>query len=124
MTDRTLAPGALDAAVDDIRDHGYAIFQTHAERVPFRYRSPKCSEPDGCHRSATLVTLALSEVVDESDNAGFVFARDDAREIVRIATCDDHRVEASHDLFYALTGRERPDGIRAFDVPGQHLSWT
>jgi hypothetical protein len=124
MSDRTLTPGALEAAAEDIRDHGYAIFQTRAERVPFRYRSPKCTEPEGCHRSVTLVTFALAEVVDESDNAGFVFARDDAGEIVRIPTCDDHRVEASHDLFCVLTGRERPDGIRAFDLPGQHMSWT
>lgn len=124
MTDRTLTPGALDSAADDIRDHGYAILQTRAERVPFRYRSPKCSEPEGCHRSVTLITFALSEVVDESGATGFVFARDAAGEILRITTCDDHRVEASHDLFYALTGRERPDGIRAFDLPGQHMSWT
>lgn len=125
MNDRTLTPGTLTAATDDIRDHGYAIVQTRIERVPARYRSPKCSEPTGCHRSATLVTLALAEVTDEGDGAaGFSFARDAVGEIVRISTCDEHRREASHDLYYALTSRERPDGICAFDLPGQHMNWT
>ena len=125
MSERTLTPGPLAAAADDIRDHGYAIVQTRIERVPFRYRSPKCSEPDGCHRSATLVTLALAEIIaEEPDEIGFSFARDDVGEIVRIATCDEHRTEASHDLYRGLTGRMRPDGIRAFDVPGQHMGWT
>lgn len=125
MTERTLVHGALTAATDDIRDHGYAIVQTRSERVPARYRGTRCAEPDGCSRPATLVTFALAEVIDEGDDAtGFSFERNRDGEIVRISTCDEHRCEASHDLYYALTGRMRPDGIRAFDVPGQHLDWT
>ncbi|MFF2384065.1 hypothetical protein [Streptomyces sp. NPDC058108] len=124
MSERTLTPGLITEAAADIRDHGYAILQTRTERVPFHYRSPKCTEPDGCHRSATLITLALAEITTEGpDDTGFNFARDDAGEIFRIATCDEHRAEASHDLYHGLTGRTRPDGIRAFDVPGQHLNW-
>ncbi|WP_055491699.1 hypothetical protein [Streptomyces sp. TP-A0356] len=125
MTERILTPGPLTAAIDDIRDHGYAIVQTRIERVPARYRSTQCAGPDGCSRPATLVTLALAAVTDEGpDTTGFGFARDGADEIVRIPVCDEHRCQASHDLYYALTGRMRPDGIRAFDVPGQHMQWT
>ncbi|MEU0786995.1 hypothetical protein ABZ341_36215 [Streptomyces sp. NPDC006173] len=125
MSERTLTPDALTALTDDIAAHGFAVLQTRAERVPFRYRSPKCSEPDGCHRSTTLVTLALAAVNDEGDQAaGLTFARDGIGDIVRISTCDEHRIQASHDLYFTLTGRERPDGIRAFDLPGQHMSWT
>ncbi|MGW3193701.1 hypothetical protein ACWDBD_03755 [Streptomyces sp. NPDC001118] len=125
MTERTLTPGPLTAAIDDIRDHGCAIVQTRIERVPVRYRSPRCAEPDGCTRPATLVTIALAEVTDEDDDAvGFRFARDGDDQIVRIPVCDEHRCQASHDLYYVLTGRTRPDGIRAFDLPGQHMAWT
>lgn len=125
MTERTLTPGTLAALADDIRDHSYAIVQTRIERVPARYRSPKCAEPDGCRQPPTLVTLGLAEVTDEGpDSAGFCFTRDGVGDIIRIPVCDDHRVEASHDLYYALTGKTRPDGIRAFDLPGQHMSWT
>lgn len=125
MTDRTLTPGTLDLAADDIRDHQYAIVQTRIERVPIRYRSADCAEPDGCARPATLLTLGLAEVVDEGpDIAGLRLARDGVGEIVRLPVCDGHRVEASHDLYFVLTGRTRPDGIRAFDVPGQHMQWT
>ena len=125
QSERTLTPGPLTAATDDMRDHGYAIVQTRIERVPARYPSTQCAEPDGCARPATLVTVALAEVTDEGANAiGFRFARDRDGEIVRISTCDEHRCQASHDLYYALTGRTRPDGIRAFDLPGQHMSWT
>lgn len=125
MSDRTLAPGPFAQLADDIRDHGYAILQTRIERIPAGYRSPKCTEPDGCHRTPTLVTLALAEVTDEPGGAtGFAFARDVAGQLVRIATCDEHRTQASHDLYYALTGWQRPDGIRAFDLPGQHMRWT
>ncbi|MFJ2964254.1 hypothetical protein ACIPIC_18385 [Streptomyces collinus] len=124
MTDRTLVPGPLAVLVDDIRDHGYAIVQTRIERVPARYRSPNCAEPDGCTQAATLMTLAVAEVEDDAKAAGFRFERDGLGDIVRIATCDNHRTEASHDLYYALTGRTRPDGIRAFDLPGQHMQWT
>ncbi|MFF5029221.1 hypothetical protein ACFY2J_34060 [Streptomyces collinus] len=125
MTERALTPGPLAAAADDIRDHGYAIVQTRVERVPVKYRSAQCAEPDGCRQPATLVTLALAELVDEGPDAtGFRFARAHDGEILRIPVCDVHRCEASHDLYYALTGRERPDGIRAFDVPGLHMQWT
>ncbi|WP_406507644.1 hypothetical protein [Streptomyces sp. NBC_00212] len=136
MTERTLTPGVLTALTDDIHNHGYAIVQTRIERVPPGYRSTRCdeggpiwqklnSEPDGCPRPATLVTLAVAEVVNEDNGAiGFSFARDGADEIVRITVCDTHRCQASHDLYYVLTGRARTDGIRAFDMPGQHLSWT
>jgi uncharacterized protein RhaS with RHS repeats len=124
MTERTLTPGPLAALTADIRDHGYAIVQTRIERVPARYRSPSCAEPDGCTQTATLMTLAVAEVEDDTNATGFRFERDGLGEIVRIATCDTHRTEASHDLYYALTGRTRPDGIRAFDLPGQHMQWT
>lgn len=123
MTERTLAPGALSALDDDIRDHGYAILQTRIERAPDRYRSTQCAEPDGCPLPPTLVTFAIDEAV-EGEDGGFHFMRNRAGAIAHIPVCDEHRVEASHDLYYALTGRERPDGIRAFDVPGQHMSWT
>jgi hypothetical protein len=124
VTERTLTPGSLAAAADDIRDHGYAIVQTRIERVPARYRSARCLELDGCSRTATLVTLALFEITEEPGGAiGFSYARDDAGRLIRTSTCDEHRCEASHDIYYVLTGRTRPDGIRAFDVPGQHMNW-
>ncbi|MYW66279.1 hypothetical protein GTY65_19800 [Streptomyces sp. SID8379] len=124
MPDRTLTPGPLAALTDDVRDHGYAIVQTRIERAPARLRSTRCGEPDGCTRSATLLTVALAEVTDEGDAIGFRFERDGRGELVRLPVCDEHRVEASHDLYYALTGRTRPDGIRAFDLPGHHMSWA
>jgi hypothetical protein len=125
MTDRTLTPAALDALTDDIRDHRYAVIQTRIERVPSRLRAPKCAEPDGCPQAPTLMTLGLAQLTAEEDGAtGLGFARDGLGDIIRIPTCDDHRIEASHDLYYLLTGRTRPDGIRAFDLPGQHLQWT
>lgn len=128
MTERTLTPGPLAAATDDIRDHGYAIVQTRIERVPNHHRNVQCTELDGqhrCTRPATLVTFAIDEVTDEGiDTTGLHYARNRDDNIVRIPTCDEHRCEASHDLYYLLTGRERPDGIRAFDFPGQHMSWT
>lgn len=124
MTERTLTPGPLAALTDDIRDHGYAIVQTRIERVPASHRAPHCTDLNGCSQPATLVTLAVAEVIDERDDAtGLNFARIDG-EILRIPICDSHRIEASHDLYYALTGRTRPDGIRAFDLPGQHMQWT
>lgn len=124
MSERTLTPGPLTAATDDIRNHGYAIVQTRIERVPGRHRSTQCAESDGCSRPATLVTFALTEVTDEgNDTTGFRFARNRDGEIAHIPVCDEHRCEATHDLYYLLTGRMRPDGIRAFDVPGQHLNW-
>ena len=123
MTERTLIHGQDGAVLDDIRDHGYAVLQTRIERVPARYRSTQCAEPDGCPRPATLVTFAIDEVV-EGEDGGFHFVRNQAGAIAHIPVCDEHRCEASHDLYFALTERQRPDGIRAFDVPGQHLSWT
>lgn len=124
MTDRKLTLGPLAEAVADIRDHGYAIVQTRIERVPARYRGAECTEPDGCSRPATLVTLALAEITTEADGAaGFRFARDNDGELFVVPVCDGHRSQASHDLYFTLSGRTRPDGIRAFDVPGQHMSW-
>lgn len=124
MTERTLTPGVLTAATDDIRDHGYAVVQTRIERTPARNRGTRCAEPDGCSVPATLVTLALTEVTEEGpDVTGFRFARDGAGGIILIPVCGDHRSQASHDLYYVLTGRTRPDGIRAFDLPGQYLNW-
>lgn len=123
MTERTLTHGQDCAILDDIRDHGYAILQTRIERVPTRYRAPRCTDVDGCDQPATLLTLAVAEVTDDDDGStGFSFARVGG-EILRTPVCDAHRVEASHDLYYVLTERTRPGGIRAFDVPGQHLSW-
>lgn len=125
MTERTLTQGPLELAAVDIRDHGYAIFQTRIERVPVHYRSPQCAEPDGCPQPATLVTVALAGITNEgNDTTGLRYARSDGGEIAGIQSCDAHRCEASHDLYYALTGRERPDGIRAFDLPGQYLNWA
>jgi hypothetical protein len=124
MTDRNLILGPLTEAAADIRDHGYAIMQTRIERAPARYRGTQCTEPDGCSNPATLVTLALAEITDEPDGAaGFRFARDEDGEVIVVLVCDNHRHQASHDLYYELTARMRPDGIRAFDVPGQHMNW-
>lgn len=123
MTDRKLTMGPLDEAAADIRDHGYAIVQTRIERVPVRYRGAPCTEPDGCDQPATLVTLALAEVVVQSNGAGFRFARDDDDQLLVVPVCDRHRFDASHDLYYTLTGKERTEGIRAFDVPGQYMNW-
>lgn len=125
MTQPDRVQAEFSAVADDVRDHGYAIVQTRIERVPARYRRTLCGEPDGCTQPAILVTLAVAEVNDEGPDAtGFLFARDGRGEIIRHPTCDGHRCEASHDLYFALTGRERPDGIRAFDVPGQHMQWA
>lgn len=125
MTDRILTPGPLAALTDDIRDHGYAMVQTRIERVPANLRTSECTDMSGCTQPATLVTLALAQVAEEGDGTiGFGFARSDADSILRIPTCDEHRIEASHDLYFVLAGRTRPGGIRVFDVPGQHMSWT
>ncbi|MGQ4397909.1 hypothetical protein ACN6K5_000911 [Streptomyces violaceoruber] len=124
MTDRSLTMGPLAEAVADIREHGYAILQTRIERVPARYRGAQCTEPDGCNQPATLITLAVADIVTEGDNTtGFRLARDDEDEILAVPVCDQHRIEASHDLYYDLTGKQRPAGIRAFDLPGQHMHW-
>ncbi|MER8197044.1 hypothetical protein ABTY00_24140 [Streptomyces microflavus] len=124
MSERTLTPGPLAALADDIRDHGYAIIQTRIERAPARHRAARCADLDGCDQPATLVTVAVAEVIDEGNGTvGFSFARRGGY-ILRVPVCDEHRTEASHDLYCALTTRTRPDGIRAFDVPGQHLDWS
>lgn len=123
MTDRTLTQGPFTALTDDIRDHGYAIVQTRIERVPARYRVARCTDLDGCDQPATLITLAVAEAVEEGDAVGFSFARRGGA-ILRVPTCEAHRIEASHDLYYVLTERARPEGIRAFDLPGQHIDWT
>jgi hypothetical protein len=124
MTDRNLTLGPLAEAAADIRDHGYAILQTRIERVPAQYRGARCTEPDGCPQPATLVTLGLAQIIEQDDGTtGFNFARDDDGEVLAVPVCDDHRSQASHDLYYELTGRQRPEGIRAFDVPGQHMTW-
>ncbi|MFJ2741873.1 hypothetical protein ACIO3O_19670 [Streptomyces sp. NPDC087440] len=124
MTDRSLTPGTLDILNADVRDHEYAIVQTRIERAPVHLRATQCTEPDGCTRPATLVTVAVAEVVDDGEGGiGFRLARDDADKVMAVSTCDDHRAQASHDLYGELTGRERADGIRAFDAPGQHMQW-
>jgi hypothetical protein len=123
MTERTLTPGTSDAANEDIRDHGYAILQTRVERIPKLVKGLRCQEPNRCTEPATLATLAIEETVTEDDGTfGFVLAKEHGLPLC-IVTCDEHRCEASHDLYFALTDRQRPDGIRAFDIPGQHLNW-
>lgn len=124
MTERTLTLGPHTALADDIRDHGYAIVQTRIERVPTHLRVPRCTDVSGCHQAATLATLAVAEVIDEGDSAARLrFARRGGN-ILRVPVCDEHRAEASHDLYYELTQRHRPNGIRAFDLPGLHLDWS
>ncbi|MET8481301.1 hypothetical protein ABZV68_29600 [Streptomyces clavifer] len=124
MSERILTTGPHTALADDIRDHGYAILQTRIERVPAQYRAARCTDISGCDQAATLLTLAAAEVIDEGDSAaGLRFARRGGN-ILRVPVCDEHRIEASHDLYYVLTERTRPDGIRAFDMPGLHLDWS
>lgn len=124
MTERTLTHGQDGAILDDIRDHGYAIFQTRVERIPKLIKGLPCQEPDGCSRPATLATLAVDAVTDEDRGAGLHFVKDSAGNPLCIVVCDEHRCAASHDLYFGLTERQRPDGIRAFDAVGQHLSWN
>jgi hypothetical protein len=123
MTERTLTHGAPTGIDDDIRDHGYAIVQTRVERIPRLVKGLTCQEPDGCTRPATLATLAVDETTDEDDGIGMHFVRKPIGEPWTLLTCEEHRCEASHDLYRLLTGRQRPDGIRAFDFPGLHLNW-
>lgn len=124
MSERTLSTAPLAAIAEDVRTHGYAIVQTATERVPANLRSAQCAYVDGCFRPATLVTLAVAEVADEGgDTTRLRFERDAWGDIIRIAVCNDHRCEASHDLYYALTERTRPDGLRAFDLPAPHTIW-
>ncbi|MFK0154616.1 hypothetical protein ACIQVK_21395 [Streptomyces sp. NPDC090493] len=123
MTERTLTHGVGTEMADDIRDHGYAILQTRVERIPRLVKGLPCQEPEGCTRPATLATLAVDAVADEDGGAGLRFAKGPDGNPLCIVVCDEHRREASHDLYRALTGRMRPDGIRAFDAPGQYLNW-
>ncbi|WP_411091364.1 hypothetical protein [Streptomyces sp. 049-1] len=124
MSERTLTPGPFTAIADDVRDHGYAIIQTRIERAPARHRAERCTDLADCGQPATFIAVAVAEVTEEGNGAaGLIFAR--ARgEVLRVPTCEAHRAEASHDLYYVLTERHRPDGIRAFDLPGQHLDWA
>lgn len=125
MTERTLTHGAPTGIDDDIRDHGYAILQTRVERIPGLIKGLHCQEPDGCTKPATLATLAIEQTANEDDDVfGLYLAKAPNGNPLCIPVCDEHRSEASHDLYFALTERQRPDGIRAFDVPGQHLNWT
>ncbi|MER6431566.1 hypothetical protein ABT272_28125 [Streptomyces sp900105245] len=123
MTDRTLTPGTSATLDDDIRDHGYAIFQTRVERIPRLITGLPCQEPEGCTEPATLATLAVDEATEDANNLGLHFVKDPDGNPLCIVVCDKHRHQASHDLFYRLTERLRPDGIRAFDAPGRHLTW-
>lgn len=123
MTDRTHIPAAPTAIADDIRDHGYAILQTRVERIPKLIKGLPCQEPDGCTRAATLATLAVEETANDDGPLGLYLAKGPDGDPLCIVVCDEHRCEASHDLYYLLTERQRPDGIRAFDAPGQHLNW-
>lgn len=123
MTKRTLVHGPDNALQDDIANHGYAILQTRVERIPRLIKGLRCQEPDGCTRLATLATLAVDQVTDEDDGTGLHFVKDSGGNPLCIVACDEHRREASHDLYYLLTERERPDGIRAFDAAGQYLHW-
>lgn len=125
MTTRTLTPGPIEAIADDIRNHGYAIAQTRIERVPARYRTSRCGQPNGCNQPPTLATFAIAEANFEGDNATRLrFARDEDGDVIALPVCDNHRSEASHVLFYVLTGRYRPNGINAFDALGQHMQWA
>ncbi|MFJ3719066.1 hypothetical protein [Streptomyces sp. NPDC090057] len=123
MTGRTLTPGAPATIDDDIRDHGYAIFQTRVERIPRLIKGLPCQEPEGCSEPATLATLAVDAVTEDDGDLGLRFAKDPDDNPLVIVVCDQHRHQASHDLYYRLTERLRPDGIRVFDAPGQHLNW-
>lgn len=123
MPKRTRIPAEHTALADDIRDHQYAIVQTRVERIPKLMKGLPCMEPDGCDQPAILATLAVDEITDD-DTFGLHFVRKPIGEPWALLTCEEHRCEASHDLYRLLTGRMRPDGIRAFDFPGQHLDWT
>jgi hypothetical protein len=125
MTERTLIHGQDGAILDDIRDHRYAIFQTRVERIPRLIKGLPCQEPDGCTKPATLATFAVEEVTGGGDDVfGLYLVKHPDGDPLCIVACDEHRCEASHDLYFMLTERERPDGIRAFDMPGQYLNWA
>ncbi|MFD4790542.1 hypothetical protein ACFWN1_26515 [Streptomyces sp. NPDC058459] len=122
MTDRTLTHGVPDDLADDIRDHRYAILQTRVERIPKLAKGLRCQEPDGCPQTATLATLAVEGTTEDDNTLGLCLVKQNGLPVC-IVTCDQHRSEASHDLYYLLTEQTRPDGIRAFDLPGVHMQW-
>lgn len=124
MTDRTLIHDDQNSITDDIRDHGYAIFQTRVERIPRLVKGLPCQEPEGCTKPATLATLAVDAVTEDDDGLGMQLVKDPDDNPVCIVVCDEHRAAASHDLYYRLTERLRPDGIRAYDAPGRHMAWN
>lgn len=124
MTERTLTHGGSTTMADDIRDHGVAIFQTRVERIPRLVKGLPCQEPDGCTKPATLATLAVDAVTEDDDGLDMHLVKDPDGNPVCIVVCDEHRHQASHDLYYRLTERLRPDGIRAYDAPGRHITWN
>lgn len=123
MTERTLTSSPIATLADDIRQHGYAILQTRVERIPRLVRGLPCSRPDGCDQPATLATLAVEEIADDPSMLGLYLAKGPDGLPLCIPVCEEHRADASHDLYYALTERTRTDGIRAFDVLGTHMDW-
>ncbi|MFE3495295.1 hypothetical protein ACFXOS_19850 [Streptomyces sp. NPDC059175] len=124
MSKRTLSSSDKPLIADDIRDYGYAIFQTRVERIPRLIKGLRCQEVEGCSEAATLATLAVYAVIEDDNGLGLQFVKDPGGDPVCIVTCDAHRCEASHDLYRDLTGRMRPDGIRAYDALGRHLDWN
>lgn len=124
MSERTLIHDDQALITDDIRDHGYAILQTRVERIPRLVKGLPCQEIEGCTKPATLATLAIYAVIEDGDDLGLQLVKDPNGDPVCIAICDEHRCQASHDLYYALTERLRPDGIRAYDAPGRHMDWN
>lgn len=124
MTERTLTHDDQALITDDIRDHGYAILQTRVERIPRLVKGLPCQEIEGCTEAATLATLAIDAVTEDDNGLGLQLVKDPDGNPVCIVICDEHRHQASHDLYYALTERLRPDGIRAYDAPGRHMAWN
>jgi len=124
VTDRTLAHDDQNLITEDIRDHGYAILQTRVERIPRLIKGLPCQEIEGCTKPATLATLAVDAVTEDDDSLGLQLVKDPDGNPVCIVICDEHRCQASHDLYYRLTERLRPEGIRAYDAPGRHMAWN
>lgn len=123
MSERTRIPSTTAPLHEDIRNHGYAIFQTRVERIPRLLKGLPCQEPDGCTKPATLATLAVYDATEDHGELGLHLAKGPDGNPMCLVTCDEHRTQASHDLYYTLTQRLRPDGIRAYDAPGRHLNW-
>ncbi|MFE2132261.1 hypothetical protein ACFW9X_03280 [Streptomyces sp. NPDC059466] len=124
MPERTLTPGPTDAITDDIREHGFAILQTRVERISRLVKGLPCQEVEGCTEPATLATFAVDAATEDDTALGLQLVKGPDGNPVCIVICDKHRNQASHDLYYALTGRLRPDGIRAYDAPGRHMAWN